>query len=326
MRTLCDVCEAAPAQYFCAADEAALCMTCDEKVHGCNKLASRHVRLELAEARAVPRCDICENAPAFFFCGIDGTSLCLQCDMDVHTGGKKAHARYLLMGQRVELPMKKVREVAVAGAMLKSQPVKTQLSHHHQHSKQGRDVQNSRMQVRAAERQRPQVTERQSVCAEQPAAHSPQPGCPLKSDTAGGGDGVSPDQVNRGPPADCAVPAMHVTAMEGNERDDAGEGESARRDEQGRTQERECIDLNSRPRHLKIVKRAEAALEQSRSSDDDCPGVVPEVDPGNSSGVMEEIKAPHWQSEEPRTLEERRHRLDTAKHERLLPSKKRARV
>lgn len=39
---------------------------------------------------------------AFFFCGIDGTSLCLQCDMDVHTGGKKAHERYLLMAQRVE--------------------------------------------------------------------------------------------------------------------------------------------------------------------------------------------------------------------------------
>ncbi|CAI6011393.1 unnamed protein product [Closterium sp. NIES-65] len=104
MRILCDVCEAAPAKVFCAADEAALCLACDNKVHGCNKLASRHVRLELAEARAIPRCDICENAPAFFYCAVDGTSLCLQCDLDVHIGGKKAHERYLLMGQRVELP------------------------------------------------------------------------------------------------------------------------------------------------------------------------------------------------------------------------------
>ncbi len=39
---------------------------------------------------------------AFFFCGIDGTSLCLQCDMDVHIGGKKTHERYILMAQRVE--------------------------------------------------------------------------------------------------------------------------------------------------------------------------------------------------------------------------------
>ncbi|KAG0622414.1 hypothetical protein M758_3G095900 [Ceratodon purpureus] len=109
MRTLCDVCEAAPARLFCAADEAALCTKCDEKVHSCNKLANRHVRLELTESRAVPRCDICENAPAFFFCGVDGTSLCLQCDMDVHVGGKKAHERYLMMGQRVELPLRKPR-------------------------------------------------------------------------------------------------------------------------------------------------------------------------------------------------------------------------
>lgn len=32
MRTLCDICEAAPARLFCAADEAALCVKCDEKV------------------------------------------------------------------------------------------------------------------------------------------------------------------------------------------------------------------------------------------------------------------------------------------------------
>lgn len=32
MRTLCDVCESAPAIIFCAADEAALCQACDEKV------------------------------------------------------------------------------------------------------------------------------------------------------------------------------------------------------------------------------------------------------------------------------------------------------
>lgn len=32
MRTLCDVCESAAAIIFCAADEAALCRSCDEKV------------------------------------------------------------------------------------------------------------------------------------------------------------------------------------------------------------------------------------------------------------------------------------------------------
>lgn len=32
MRTLCDVCECAAAILFCAADEAALCHACDDKV------------------------------------------------------------------------------------------------------------------------------------------------------------------------------------------------------------------------------------------------------------------------------------------------------
>ncbi|GMI66054.1 B-box domain protein 19 [Hibiscus trionum] len=104
MRTLCDACESAAAIVFCAADEAALCRACDEKVHMCNKLASRHVRVGLANPSAVPHCDICENTPAFFYCEIDGTSLCLQCDMIVHVGGKRTHGRYLLLRQRVEFP------------------------------------------------------------------------------------------------------------------------------------------------------------------------------------------------------------------------------
>ncbi|XP_028780661.1 B-box zinc finger protein 18 isoform X1 [Neltuma alba] len=104
MRTLCDACESAAAIVFCAADEAALCRACDEKVHMCNKLASRHVRVGLASPSDVPRCDICENAPAFFYCETDGSSLCLQCDMMVHVGGKRKHGRYLLFRQRVEFP------------------------------------------------------------------------------------------------------------------------------------------------------------------------------------------------------------------------------
>ncbi|KAI3446179.1 hypothetical protein Pfo_002844 [Paulownia fortunei] len=116
MRTLCDVCESAAAILFCAADEAALCRACDDKVHMCNKLASRHVRVGLAEPSEVPRCDICENAPAFFYCEIDGSSLCLQCDMIVHVGGKRTHGRYLLLRQRVEFPGDKPGSVDEPGS------------------------------------------------------------------------------------------------------------------------------------------------------------------------------------------------------------------
>ncbi|PSS26018.1 B-box zinc finger protein [Actinidia chinensis var. chinensis] len=115
MRTLCDVCESASAIIFCAADEAALCRACDEKVHMCNKLASRHVRVGLADPSIVPRCDICENAPAFFYCEIDGSSLCLQCDMIAHVGGKRTHGRYLVLRQRVEFPGDKPGHVGGIG-------------------------------------------------------------------------------------------------------------------------------------------------------------------------------------------------------------------
>ncbi|KAG6766726.1 hypothetical protein POTOM_027897 [Populus tomentosa] len=121
MRTLCDACESAAAIVFCAADEAALCLACDEKVHMCNKLASRHVRVGLAnpsdaesltnlvfwrgfELCAYVLCfQTCIHA-AFFYCETDGSSLCLQCDMNVHVGGKRTHVRYLLLRQRVEFP------------------------------------------------------------------------------------------------------------------------------------------------------------------------------------------------------------------------------
>lgn len=40
---------------------------------------------------------------AFFYCEVDGSSLCLPCDMSVHVGGKRSHGRYLLLRQRVEV-------------------------------------------------------------------------------------------------------------------------------------------------------------------------------------------------------------------------------
>lgn len=39
MKIQCNVCETAEAAVLCCADEAALCLACDEKVHTANKLA-----------------------------------------------------------------------------------------------------------------------------------------------------------------------------------------------------------------------------------------------------------------------------------------------
>lgn len=41
MRAVCDVCESAPARVFCAADQAAMCASCDEKVRDQMRSLSR---------------------------------------------------------------------------------------------------------------------------------------------------------------------------------------------------------------------------------------------------------------------------------------------
>ena len=54
MRTICDVCESAPAVLFCAADEAALCRACDEKVISAPPLSVGELFVLLADrARAL---------------------------------------------------------------------------------------------------------------------------------------------------------------------------------------------------------------------------------------------------------------------------------
>lgn len=82
MKIQCNACGAAEARVLCCADEAALCVACDEEVHAANKLAGKHQRVPLltdadaagtaAAAPAVPKCDICQVSPR-------GPSPCLCC-------------------------------------------------------------------------------------------------------------------------------------------------------------------------------------------------------------------------------------------------------
>nr|XP_018683874.1 PREDICTED: B-box zinc finger protein 19-like isoform X4 [Musa acuminata subsp. malaccensis] len=66
------------------------CVSIHFKVHTCNKLASRHIRVQIAEPSAVGQCDIY------------GSSLCMECDVIVHVGGKRSNERYLLLRQKIE--------------------------------------------------------------------------------------------------------------------------------------------------------------------------------------------------------------------------------
>ncbi|XP_019457839.1 PREDICTED: B-box zinc finger protein 24-like isoform X2 [Lupinus angustifolius] len=104
MKIQCDVCEKAPATLICCADEAALCAKCDVEVHAANKLASKHQRLLLHSlSTKLPRCDICQDKPAFIFCVEDRALFCQDCDEPIHSAGTISanHQRFLATGIRV---------------------------------------------------------------------------------------------------------------------------------------------------------------------------------------------------------------------------------
>jgi len=110
MKVQCDACQSAEASVFCCADEAALCLKCDSKVHDANKFASKHHRLSLLEPLSStssdsPLCDICQERRAFFFCQADRAVLCRDCDFSIHSANELTakHIRFLVPGTSVTL-------------------------------------------------------------------------------------------------------------------------------------------------------------------------------------------------------------------------------
>ncbi|XP_023899151.1 B-box zinc finger protein 22 [Quercus suber] len=101
----CSACETAEATVVCCADEAALCCSCDHKIHTANKLASKHQRVPLSSSSTTPNCDICQETVGYFFCLEDRALLCRKCDVAIHTANSyvSSHQRFLLTGVKVGL-------------------------------------------------------------------------------------------------------------------------------------------------------------------------------------------------------------------------------
>jgi len=94
------------ASVICCADEAALCADCDSRIHTANKLVSKHQRVPfLPDPDSPPRCDICQEKLAFFFCLEDRALLCCNCDLCIHNANALTgkHRRFLIPGTRVSL-------------------------------------------------------------------------------------------------------------------------------------------------------------------------------------------------------------------------------
>nr|UTI93941.1 BBX transcription factor [Toona sinensis] len=105
MKIWCDVCDKEEASVFCSADEAALCVVCDRRVHHANKLASKHLRFSLVNPtiKDSPLCDICQERRALLFCQEDRAILCRECDLTIHKSNEytKKHHRFLLTGVKL---------------------------------------------------------------------------------------------------------------------------------------------------------------------------------------------------------------------------------
>ncbi|KAJ0024930.1 hypothetical protein Pint_09059 [Pistacia integerrima] len=105
MKIQCDVCNKDEASVFCTADEAALCDTCDHRVHHANKLASKHQRFSLLHpsSKELPLCDVCQEKRAFVFCQQERAILCRDCDVPIHTANEytQKHNRFLLTGVKL---------------------------------------------------------------------------------------------------------------------------------------------------------------------------------------------------------------------------------
>ncbi|KAF8405307.1 hypothetical protein HHK36_010210 [Tetracentron sinense] len=106
MKIQCDVCNKQEASLFCSADEAALCDSCDRRVHHANKLAVKHHRFSLLHPSSndtTPRCDICQERRGFLFCQEDRAILCSECDLSIHKANEhtQKHNRFLLTGVKL---------------------------------------------------------------------------------------------------------------------------------------------------------------------------------------------------------------------------------
>ncbi|XP_047310783.1 B-box zinc finger protein 22-like [Impatiens glandulifera] len=106
MKIQCCSCEAAEAKVLCCEEEAALCLSCDQKIHSLNNLAGKHGRVSLSSSISpTPKCDICQETICYFFCLEHRALLCRKCDSMTHEANLHVsrHQRFLLTGVKVGL-------------------------------------------------------------------------------------------------------------------------------------------------------------------------------------------------------------------------------
>jgi hypothetical protein len=90
----CEVCEKNPSAVYCKSDNARLCESCDQQVHGANKLVSRHIRVpitdviisckssnKLQQPQSFGNCPHHPHLGVEFFCPVCQIPVCVHCKM-----------------------------------------------------------------------------------------------------------------------------------------------------------------------------------------------------------------------------------------------------
>mmetsp|Transcript_1139 Transcript_1139/g.3669 ORF Transcript_1139/g.3669 Transcript_1139/m.3669 type:complete len:547 (+) Transcript_1139:56-1696(+) len=93
---VCDNCGIKASMIFCPADHAALCQTCDVKIHSINSIAARHVRMDINRRPGMPpgHCPEHTDADADQYCVECRTPVCPQCrSVGSHSSGDFARHR-----------------------------------------------------------------------------------------------------------------------------------------------------------------------------------------------------------------------------------------
>eukprot|EP00949_MAST-11_sp_MAST-11-sp1_P000671 g671.t1 len=106
-KRMCDICEGSPAELFCKADDAFLCVKCDAEVHSANKIVAKHVRVPVETLKSrrrmsglrkelggtldvfKSRCPVHASQHVEFFCPTCDIPVCIHCKMvGSHSSGE----------------------------------------------------------------------------------------------------------------------------------------------------------------------------------------------------------------------------------------------
>lgn len=112
---LCDSCGLQAALVYCQADDAILCRPCDTRIHSANKLASRHIRVELNRRPNGPlgSCPDHSGAEADMYCTECKLPVCQHCrKLGNHSAGEPKNHRLIGLREAYQHALKESSSTA----------------------------------------------------------------------------------------------------------------------------------------------------------------------------------------------------------------------